>query len=67
MSPKVPNYNLELAHNATPPLQKATTITLSTSLQALKYRLWDEEHKTFVSFKEMKQRLRQKKPAAARC
>lgn len=65
LSPKVPNYNLELAHNATPPLQKATTITLSTSLQALSYRLWDEEHKAFVSFKEMKQRLQQKKPAAA--
>ena len=28
LSPKVPNYNLEKAHNATPPLQKATTITI---------------------------------------
>lgn len=63
LSPKVPNYNLELAHNASPPLQKATTITLGTSLQALKYRLWDEERKAFVSFREMKLRLRQPKPA----
>ncbi|KAA0546242.1 fatty acid desaturase [Bacillus sp. BGMRC 2118] len=54
LSPRVPNYNLEKAHNATPPLQKATTITLSTSLKSLRFRLWDEEKKSFISFKEMK-------------
>jgi omega-6 fatty acid desaturase (delta-12 desaturase) len=57
LSPKVPNYNLEKAHNETPPLQKATTITIGTSLKSLKYRLWDEEGKTFVTFKEFKQYL----------
>jgi omega-6 fatty acid desaturase (delta-12 desaturase) len=50
LSPKVPNYNLEKAHNATPPLQKATTITISTSLQSLRFRLWDEQNKTFVGY-----------------
>lgn len=54
LSPKVPNYNLEKAHNSTPPLQKATTITLLTSLISLKFRLWDEQNKTFVSFKQGK-------------
>lgn len=54
LSPKVPNYNLEKAHNATPPLQKATTITIGTSLQSLRFRLWDERTKTFVSFKDVK-------------
>lgn len=54
LSPKVPNYNLEKAHNATPPLQQATTITISTSLQSLRFRLWDKHTKTFVSFKEIK-------------
>ena len=63
LSPKVPNYNLELAHNATPPLQKATTITIGTSLKALNFRLWDEENKGFVSFKEIKARLRQPLPS----
>jgi omega-6 fatty acid desaturase (delta-12 desaturase) len=57
LSPRVPNYNLEKAHNATPPLQKATTITISTSLNSLRYRLWDENNKTFVSFKDVKQYL----------
>ncbi|AIQ52411.1 fatty acid desaturase [Paenibacillus sp. FSL R7-0331] len=63
LAPKVPNYNLELAHNATPPLQKATTITIGTSLKALRFRLWDEENKGFVSFREIKDRLRQPLPA----
>lgn len=54
LSPKVPNYNLEKAHEATPPLQKATTITIRTSLRSLRFRLWDEQNKTFISFKELK-------------
>lgn len=54
LSPRVPNYYLEEAHNATPPLQKATTITLRSSLAALRFRLWDEESKRFISFKEIK-------------
>ena len=58
LSPKVPNYLLEQAHNDTPPLQHATTITLRTSLQSLRFRLWDEERKTFVSFKQIKHLLK---------
>ncbi|GAB6990191.1 Delta(5) desaturase DesA [Paenibacillus pini] len=63
LSPKVPNYNLEKAHNATPPLQKATTITISTSLKSLNFRLWDEKTKTFVTFRDIKHLL--KKPSVA--
>ncbi len=54
LSPKVPNYNLEQAHEASYPLQKATTITIGTSLKAIKYRLWDESSKAFISFRELK-------------
>ncbi|MCR8643369.1 fatty acid desaturase [Paenibacillus sp. N1-5-1-14] len=55
LSPKVPNYNLEKAHNATPPLQKATTITIGTSLKSLRFRLWDERNKMFVGYRNIKQ------------
>ncbi len=55
LSPRVPNYHLEKAHNETIPLQKAATVTLRTSLKSLSYRLWDEKNKTFVSFKELKE------------
>ncbi len=54
LSPRVPNYNLEKAHNATEDLQKATTITIGTSFKSLRYRLWDEKNKKFISFKELK-------------
>ncbi|WP_186576002.1 fatty acid desaturase [Aquibacillus kalidii] len=58
LSPRVPNYNLEKAHTSTPPLQKATTITLTSSLISIRFRLYDEKNKTFVSFKEIKSRLK---------
>ncbi|MRH43523.1 fatty acid desaturase [Aquibacillus halophilus] len=55
LSPRVPNYNLEKAHESTPPLQKATTITLAASLVSIRFRLYDEKNKTFVGFKEVKE------------
>lgn len=63
LSPKVPNYYLESAHDSTPPLHKATTITIRQSLESLKFRLWDEEGKRFVSFRSVKERLRSKRGA----
>lgn len=61
LAPRVPNYNLEKAHDSTPPLHKATTITLGTSLQSLKFRLFDEKNKKFVTFKEVKSLLEKNK------
>ncbi|MHA6259090.1 Delta(5) desaturase DesA [Sporosarcina sp. CAU 1771] len=58
LSPRVPNYNLELAHESVPPLHNTTTITIKTSLASLKYRLYDEDKKRFISFKEVKDRLK---------
>lgn len=55
LAPRVPNYNLEEAHESTPPLQQATTITFKTSLESLKYRVYDPENKVFITFREAKQ------------
>ncbi|MBM7692754.1 omega-6 fatty acid desaturase (delta-12 desaturase) [Peribacillus deserti] len=54
LSPRVPNYKLEEAHEKTEPLKNVPTITLATSLKSIRFRLWDEQHKNFVSFKEIK-------------
>lgn len=54
LSPRVPNYKLEAAHKNTEPLKNVPTITLKTSLQSLKFRLWDEQNNKFVSFKGVK-------------
>ncbi|QDQ00299.1 fatty acid desaturase [Lysinibacillus fusiformis] len=60
LAPRVPNYNLEKAHNETPPLQTATTITLRTSLESLRYKLYDEERGKFVSFKDVNEIIKRK-------
>lgn len=60
LAPRVPNYNLELAHQSTPPLHNATTITIKSSLESIKFRLYDPERKTFVGFKEVHSRQQQK-------
>lgn len=57
LAPRVPNYNLEEAHESTPPLHQATTITFKTSLESLKYRVYDPENKVFITFRETKQMI----------
>jgi omega-6 fatty acid desaturase (delta-12 desaturase) len=54
LSPRVPNYKLELVHKNTQPLQNVPTITFKTSLGSLKFHLWDEQRKKFVRFKDAK-------------
>ena len=54
LSPRVPNYHLETVHETVQPLQQATTITLKTSLESLRYKLYDPSRQKFVTFKEAK-------------
>lgn len=58
LAPRIPNYHLEEAHNTTPPLHHATTITLWTSLDSLKYRLYDPDNMGFVTFRDVKHLLK---------
>ena len=41
VNPRIPNYRLEECHNADAGFQSASTLTLRTALQALRYVLWD--------------------------
>src|SRR5690606_5042673 len=52
LSPRVPNYKLEDAHESIKPLQQATTITLKTSLESIRYKLYDADNYRFITFKE---------------
>lgn len=61
LSPKIPNYYLEEVHESIPPLQQATTITPASSLKSIHFRLYDAKNRTFVSFKEAKERMKQAK------
>ncbi|WP_066288083.1 fatty acid desaturase [Bacillus sp. FJAT-29937] len=52
LSPRVPNYKLEEAHENTEPLKNVPTVSLKTSIQSLRFRLWDELNNKFVTYKE---------------
>lgn len=58
LSPRIPNYKLQDAHETVKPLQEATTITLKTSLQTLRYKLYDQANMRFVTFAQAKTMMR---------
>lgn len=51
LSLKIPNYNLEQCQRENPIFQREA-LTFLSSLQCVKYRLWDEDKHKLVSFKE---------------
>jgi omega-6 fatty acid desaturase (delta-12 desaturase) len=50
LSPRIPNYKLQECHEFDPMFEAVNEVTLRSSLCALGYRLWDEEHKRLVGF-----------------
>jgi acyl-lipid omega-6 desaturase (Delta-12 desaturase) len=54
LSPRVPNYYLEAVHNTNPKFRDVQTITLRTSFESLKFRIWNPQIKKFVGFKDVK-------------
>ncbi|WP_053363637.1 fatty acid desaturase [Bacillus sp. FJAT-27251] len=66
LSPRVPNYKLEEVHENTVPLQNVPTITLAASLGAIKFKLWDEEGKKFVTFAHLKKAAKKSVSSSAR-
>ena len=50
LSPRIPNYNLEKAHNDNPIFQEVEPLTFMESLRCLSLRLWDEEKRIMVGF-----------------
>ena len=51
VDPRIPNYRLEECHNADAAFQSASTLTLRTALQALRYVLWDSDLECLVPFR----------------
>ncbi|MGG5254121.1 fatty acid desaturase [Neobacillus sp. SM06] len=62
LSPRIPNYLLETAHNRTADLQNVPTVTLATSWKSLQFHLWDEKNKKFVGYKDAKQSVKKRIP-----
>jgi omega-6 fatty acid desaturase (delta-12 desaturase) len=66
LSPRIPNYNLERCHRADPMFQQVKPITLISSFKTMTYRLWDEQRRKLVGYRELRHHRREVKQAASR-
>lgn len=57
LSPRIPNYKLEVCHNENSMLQQVTVLTITSSIKTIPLALWDEKRQQLISFKEARQNL----------
>jgi omega-6 fatty acid desaturase (delta-12 desaturase) len=50
LNARIPNYNLQRAHDDNPIFHGVPTLTLMDGLRAVRLKLWDEEHGVLVTF-----------------
>ncbi len=65
LSPRIPNYNLERCHESHPLFQSVRPVTLFGSLKTITYRLWDEQRRKLVSFRDLREVRRRRKAEEA--
>jgi len=54
LSSRIPNYNLERCHKANLMFRQVNPLTLFASLKTLKLRLWDEQRKQLIGFRQLR-------------
>jgi acyl-lipid omega-6 desaturase (Delta-12 desaturase) len=52
LSTRIPNYNLQRAHDENPVFHSVPTLSLWDGLRAVRLKLWDEERRRLVTFAE---------------
>jgi omega-6 fatty acid desaturase (delta-12 desaturase) len=52
LSARIPNYNLQRAHDETDGFRAVPTLTLRDGLRAVRFKLWDERQGRLVTFRE---------------
>ena len=50
LSARIPNYNLQAAHDANPIFHSVPTLSLWDGLRAVRLKLWDEDARRLVTF-----------------
>jgi acyl-lipid omega-6 desaturase (Delta-12 desaturase) len=53
---RIPNYNLQRAHDENPIFHGVPTLSLWDGLRAVRFKLWDEERGRLVTFAEARER-----------
>jgi omega-6 fatty acid desaturase (delta-12 desaturase) len=51
LSARIPNYNLQAAHEATT-LESVTTLSVWDGIRAVRLKLWDHDQRRLVTFRE---------------
>jgi acyl-lipid omega-6 desaturase (Delta-12 desaturase) len=62
LNARIPNYNLQRAHDASPMFGAVPTLSLWDGLRATRFKLWDEQAGRLVTFAQARRGVR---PAAA--
>ncbi len=57
LNAKIPNYNLQRAHDENPMFHEVPVLTFHDGLRAMRLKLWDESHGTLITFAQARQRL----------
>jgi acyl-lipid omega-6 desaturase (Delta-12 desaturase) len=55
LSARIPNYNLQRAHDENPIFHQVPTLSLADGLRAVRLKLWDEDRGRLVTFAEARQ------------
>jgi omega-6 fatty acid desaturase (delta-12 desaturase) len=53
LSARIPNYALQRCHDENPQLQAAHVLTIRSGMRTLALRLWDEEARRMISFRQL--------------
>lgn len=57
LGPRIPNYNLEKCHKASPLFRSIKAVTFLPSIRTMNLRLWDEEAKQLISFRHFRESM----------
>jgi acyl-lipid omega-6 desaturase (Delta-12 desaturase) len=57
LNARIPNYNLQRAHNASPMFASVPTLSLWSALRSVRFKLWDEQAGRLVTFAQARRRF----------
>ncbi|MGH2909845.1 MAG: fatty acid desaturase [Solirubrobacteraceae bacterium] len=63
LNSKIPNYNLQRAHDENPMFQQVPVLTLRDGIRAMRLKLWDESRGTLITFGQARGRVGGTEPA----
>ena len=59
LSPKIPNYNLRKCHEENTLFHQARVLTMWESVKTFSLKLWDEDERRMLRWRDLRARLRQ--------